>query len=54
MVAFNTGLLLTQKLRAEFEADVIGLLTSDAPIKDGFFDEYRANDRVSLGMSYVF
>jgi hypothetical protein len=54
IVTFNTGMFLYRGLRADIEADFIGLLTSTAPITDGFIDEYRANDRFSFGMSYVF
>ena len=39
---------------AGLEADFFGLLTANANITDGFLSTNRANDRVGLGMSYVF
>ncbi len=54
MITFNSGLFLTRSLRAEIQADFIGLLTTTADVTDGFLSTYRANDRYSMGMSYVF
>ena len=35
--------------------DVMGILDNErAEIQDGFLGEYRANDRVQLGVNYVF
>jgi hypothetical protein len=40
--------------RAELRLDVLGLMGESGVIKDGFLGNYRANDRVAMGMSYVF
>ncbi len=40
--------------RIDAEVEFLGLLGESAIVDDGFFSTYRANDRVSLGMSYVF
>jgi hypothetical protein len=54
LVAVNVGARILNNLRAQVEADLIGLLISNAAINDGFIDEYRANDRFGLGVSYAF
>jgi len=35
-------------------ADFIGLSDLAGRVDDGFMSDYRANDRVSLGVQYVF
>jgi hypothetical protein len=54
VLSFDAGMSLSANLRAELELDFIGLLSSSGPIADGFLSSYRANDRVGLGVSYVF
>jgi len=44
----------TRQWRTHFELDVLGLVGPSAPVQDGFLSSYRANDRVGVGMSYVF
>ncbi|MGE4132203.1 MAG: hypothetical protein AB7F86_11235 [Bdellovibrionales bacterium] len=45
---------VNRRWRVFSEADVLGLLPGAARQTDGFFALYRANDRVSAGMTYVF
>lgn len=45
---------LDKSFRIELDADFLGLLGREAEIKDNFFSSYRANDRIGVGMSYVF
>jgi hypothetical protein len=54
VVSLSTGTEIGHGWRAELEADFLGLLTSTAPITDGFLSTYRANDRVGMGVGYVF
>lgn len=54
VVSLSSGMNLSRSFRADLELDFLGLLTSNAPINDGFLSYFRANDRVGLGMSYVF
>ncbi len=51
----NLGYPLSKSWRADFGLDLLGLLDDgQAPIRDGFLSVFRANDRVGLGVSYVF
>ena len=50
----SSGLNFSRELRVALEMDFIGLLSTDAEVEGGFLSTYRANDRVGLGMSYVF
>jgi hypothetical protein len=52
--SFSSGLNYSKELRFSFEADFLGLLGTKAEVSDRFFSMYRANDRVGLGMSYVY
>jgi hypothetical protein len=52
--SLSTGMNFTRAFRADLQLDVLGLLTSNAPINDGFLSDFRANDRLGLGVSYVF
>lgn len=52
--SLTAGYNFTRGLRAELQADYMGLLSGDALVKDGFFDTYRANDRIGAGVNYVF
>ncbi|NJL25261.1 MAG: hypothetical protein HC902_08835 [Calothrix sp. SM1_5_4] len=54
VVSLAAGMNFTRELRADFELDILGLLEKSAQVKDGFFSAFRANDRVALGVSYVF
>jgi hypothetical protein len=46
---------LQQEMRAFFKVDVMGVIDeASVAVADGFIRTYRANDRVSLGLSYVF
>lgn len=53
-LSLGAGAQLDRSFRVEFDIDFLGLLSREAAIKDNFFSSYRANDRVGLGMSYVF
>ena len=44
----------TGSFRADLEVDFLGLFGGPAEIDDGFLALYRANDRVGLGLSYVY
>ncbi|MBX3022740.1 MAG: hypothetical protein KF799_13790 [Bdellovibrionales bacterium] len=52
--SFRSGLAFNANWRADLSLDMLGLLGGEAPVHDGFLSTYRANDRVALGMSYVF
>lgn len=54
ILSVGAGVNFTRELRANLQADFMGLLSSSATVNDGFFDTYRANDRVAMGVSYVF
>ena len=54
VLSLSSNLNLSASWRAGVELDFMGLLGTDAQIEDGFLARYRANDRVGLGMSYVF
>lgn len=48
------GYAFNRDWRTDFEMDFLGLSGTDSQNETGFLSTYRANDRVSLGMSYVF
>ncbi|MGE0527550.1 MAG: hypothetical protein AB7G93_12625 [Bdellovibrionales bacterium] len=54
--AFSARLAMnfTRAWRGQLELDVLGLVGSKGEVEDGFLSTYRANDRIALGMSYVF
>lgn len=52
--SFDSALAFNKNWRAEFEFDLLGLTGVQPEIRDGFLATYRANDRVGLGMTYVF
>ena len=54
MVAFSLGANLRRDLRVDAEVEFLGLIDDTAEIRDGFLSYYRSNDRVGLGVSYVF
>jgi hypothetical protein len=54
VASFSAGLNFTKEWRADLEVDFLGLLNGSAEIEDGFLALYRSNDRVGLGLSYVF
>ena len=54
ILSLGAGMNFSREFRASLQADFIGLLSASAPIVDGFFDTYRSNDRLGLGVSYVF
>lgn len=55
VVSFLSGLRINPNWRADLQLDFLGLLSRrPATVSDGFLSTYRANDRVALGMSYVF
>jgi hypothetical protein len=59
---FENGVLVSGDLRAQLEPRLAVSLTFDffeflpgmPEMLDGFMEVYRGNDRVSMGMSYVF
>jgi hypothetical protein len=52
--SLDGGVELARDWRADVQMDFLGLLGDSAAVDDGFLWTYRANDRVSVGMSYVF
>ncbi len=54
VVAFSLGANLRRDLRVDAEVEFLGLIDDTAEIRDGFLSYYRSNDRVGLGVSYVF
>lgn len=52
-VTLAAGYDINRDWRLDAEADVLGLL-GDGEGEDGFFSTYRANDRMGMGMTYVF
>ncbi len=53
--SYYAGYNLTKNWRADLDIDMLGLLgPSRAQISDAFLSNYRANDRIGLGVSYVF
>lgn len=54
LLGFALGYQFTKAWRADLELDFIGLVGEDSQVNDGFFSNYRANDRVGVGSSYVF
>jgi len=54
VASFSTGLQFSRNFRADFEVDFLGLLAGPAETEDGFLALYRANDRIGLGLSYVY
>jgi hypothetical protein len=54
VVSFNCGMNFSKELRADLQIDYLGLFEGRAEISDGFLADYRANDRVGIGMSYAF
>lgn len=52
--SFNCGMNFSKAFRADLQVDYLGLLTGPAKIPDGFLADYRANDRIGIGMSYVY
>lgn len=54
VVSFNCGMNFAKELRADLQVDYLGLFEGHAEISDGFLADYRANDRVGVGMTYAF
>lgn len=53
--SFSSGMNFSKNWRGDFEMDILGLTGSNARISDNsFITNYRANDRVGVGMTYVF
>lgn len=50
----SIGMNFNRWLRADLEADFLGLFSGPAQVTDGFLALYRANDRVGFGVSYVY
>lgn len=53
-LALNSSLELDPKWRLSLNLESLGLIDQAGRVRDGFFNSYRSNDRMSLGMSYVF
>lgn len=51
---FESGMDLGEGWSADLQVDFLGLFAGRAEVTDGLLSTYRANDRVALGMSYVF
>ncbi len=54
VASISAGFNFTKELRADLEMDFLGLFPGSAEIEDGFLALYRSNDRIGLGLSYVF
>lgn len=54
MVGLSAGYSLLRDWRIDGSFDFLGLMNGPAQVSDGFFSRFRSNDRVGLGMSYVF
>jgi hypothetical protein len=52
--SFESGMELGEGWSADLQIDFLGLFAGRAEVTDGLLSTYRANDRVALGMSYVF
>lgn len=53
-VGIYLGMNISDEFRADIEADFLGLLAGPRRQDDGFLSLYRANDRVGIGLSYVY
>lgn len=55
-IIFSSAIVqkLTQAWKVRLEFDLIGLADQSGSQQTGFMSSYRANDRVSLGVEYVF
>lgn len=54
VVSAYSSVNLDQNWSADLRVDLLGLTANSSQIDDGFLSTYRANDRFSMGMSYVF
>jgi len=54
LATFSVGMNFSREFRADLEADFLGLFAGPAEVEDGFLALYRANDRIGLGLSYVY
>jgi hypothetical protein len=54
MLSMDTALTLARNWSVNLELDFIGLIGGSGQVQDGFLSTYRANDRLGVGMSYVF
>lgn len=53
-ISFDGSMELTPHWRAQANIDFLGILDTSGKVRDGFLDVYRANDRVGVGVSYVY
>jgi len=53
-VSASAGYSFSRDWRVDADADLLGLAGNNAENENGFFSTYRANDRVGMGMTYVF
>ncbi len=53
-IGFSVGYTVAPRWRIDTEMELLGLIGEDAAEKNGFLSNYRANDRVAVGTSYVF
>lgn len=54
VASFSAGMIFSKQFRADLEVDFLGLFSGPAEVEDGFLALYRANDRVGLGLSFVY
>lgn len=54
VASFNLAYAFDRNWRTELQIDFIGLFSPRAQITDGFIANYRANDRLGLGISYAY
>ncbi len=54
IAGLSAGMNFGKNFRGDIEMDFLGLLSGPAEVEDGFLALYRANDRIGLGLSYVY
>lgn len=54
VLSLNLGYSPAPGWRLEGEMDILGLISAQGGETTGFFSNYRANDRIGVGTSYVF
>jgi hypothetical protein len=54
LLSASLGQKITKYWSTELKGDLLGLVDRSGQVDNGFFANYRANDRVSLGVTYVF
>ncbi len=53
-ISLSAGYNINRDWRVDGDVDILGLAGNRAENENGFFSSYRANDRMGMGMTYVF